>query len=273
MKASSPLPASLIADWRRGCAAAALLPVVVAAAARLGGVSLSWRWLIAAWLGIAYVAWRVWRWLPANRPPEPGGEVYPRLGWGNALSCFRGALLALVAAAGLTGEGLTRPGLAVTASLYALAASLDLADGYLARRTGRVTLLGQWLDLHLDGWGVFWASWAAVRSGQMPFWFLAVGLARPGYVLYETWLRHRRRGPGPWPPSPWRRPLAGAMMVVLAVVLLPWLHPPLTTWLGAAVTGPFLLHFAFDAWAVRGRASAPEPSESASASGPRGVYF
>ncbi len=247
------VPATLSADWRRGLVATLALPLVVAGAARVGGVVFSWRWWLAAWLGVGYVAWRVWAWLPWNRPPA-GGPVYPRLGRGNAVSWLRGGLLALVAAAVVTGEGLTRPDLGVTAAVYALAASLDFVDGWLARHEGQVTALGQRLDMHLDGWGVFWAAAAAVRSGQMPAWFLAVGLARPAYVAWLALLAHLGREPGPWPRSPWRRWLAGTMMVFLAGVLMPWFAPPLTTWLGAGLTAPFLLHFAVDAFVVTARA-------------------
>ncbi len=253
------LPASLRADWWRGLLATSLLPAVVAAAAATGAVSFSWRWWLAAWLGIAYVSWRVWQWLPWNHPPA-GGAVYPRLGRGNAVSWMRGALLALVAAAVLTHEGMTRPGLGVTAAVYALAAMLDFVDGWLARHDGQVTRLGQRLDLHLDGWGVFWAAAAAVQSGQMPPWFCAVGLARPAYVLYEAALTARGYRPGPWPRSRWRRWLAGAMMVFLAGVLMPWFAPPLTTWIGAVLTVPFLAHFVLDAVVITRRAQPRVPA-------------
>jgi len=241
---TTALPRTLRAQWRVGALLAWLLPPAVAWLAAGWGVRLSWRWVVAAWLGEAYVAWRVRQWLPGNR--RGAGPVFADLGWGNAASWLRGALLALVAATGLTGEGLHGRGLALVAGLYACAAGLDFVDGWLARRTGRVTRLGQRLDLHLDGWGVFWAAWNAVRSGQMPTWFLAVGLARPAYVLWEAALRAAGREPGPWPPSPLRRWLAGVMMVFLVAVLAPWPGPQPTRWVGVPLSALFLAHFGLD---------------------------
>lgn len=232
--------------WLPGAVATAWLPLIVAGAARWTlGVRFGPAWWAVAYAGVVYVAWRVWTWLPDNRPLA-GGPPFAALGWGNALSWLRGGLLALVAASALTGQGLRPPALAVTALVYTLAAALDLADGALARRQGQVSRLGQRLDLHLDGWGVFWASLAAVRSGQMPPWFLAVGLARPAYVLLGAAIRRLGRTPGNWRASPWRRWLAGTMMTFVAAALWPWWGPPLTTWVGCLISLPFLGHFALD---------------------------
>jgi CDP-diacylglycerol---glycerol-3-phosphate 3-phosphatidyltransferase len=177
--------------------------------------------------------------------------LLPALGWGNLLTWLRG--LWIVWLAGFLflprPEGWLAwlPGL-----LYLVAALADLFDGYLARRSNMLSRLGEKLDLLLDGLGVLLAAVLVVQYGQVPFWYLLVGLARYLF-LAGVWLRKQLRKPvSDLPPSASRRPLAGAQMGFIAVMLFPVFSPPATT-LAATLFGlPFLIGFARDWLAVSG---------------------
>lgn len=210
----------------------------------------AWRWLWLATALCAYLLWVLWRGLPANhRAAET--TLLPGLGAGNLLTLGRGALLA-----GLAGFLFSPrppgwlgwlPGL-----FYTLSASADLFDGYLARRSNRVTRLGEVLDLSLDGLGVLIACTLVVQYGQVPWWYLSVGLAR--YVfIFAIWLRRRLSCPVyDLAPSPLRRPFAGAQMGFIAAVLFPLFSPPGTGLAAALFALPFLIGFAFDTLTVCG---------------------
>ncbi len=76
---------------------------------------------------------------------------------------------------------------------YAAAALLDVVDGTLARATDSVSALGARLDTEADGLTVLTGSVLVVGMGAAPVWFLAVGIARYGYVLLRAVRRYRRR--------------------------------------------------------------------------------
>jgi CDP-diacylglycerol--glycerol-3-phosphate 3-phosphatidyltransferase len=209
------------------------------------------RWFLLAGAGSAYLLWVVWKGLPDNhRPGETA--LLPGLGWGNLLTWLRG--LWLIWLAGFL--FLPRPegwlGW-LPGSLYLLAALADLFDGYLARRANTLSRLGEKLDLLLDGLGVLVAAAMIVQYGQVQTWYLLVGLARYLF-LGGSWLRTRLDKPVyDLPPSASRRPLAGAQMGFIAVMLFPIFSPP-ATYLAAALFGlPFLIGFARDWLAVSGR--------------------
>lgn len=210
----------------------------------------AWRWLSLASALSAYLLWVLWRGLPANHRLDET-TLLPDLGAGNLLTLGRGALLA-----GLAGflfsprppEGLGwLPGL-----FYTLSASADLFDGYLARRSNRVTRLGEVLDMSLDGLGVLIACTLLVQYGQVPWWYLSVGLARYAFV-FVIWLRRRSgRKVHDLAPSPLRRPFAGAQMGFIAAVLFPLFSPPGTELAAALFALPFLIGFAVDTLTVCG---------------------
>ncbi len=205
------------------------------------------RWLLYALGGFAYLLWVLWSNLTANhRVGEM--KLLPSFGAGNLLTIFRGALIALLLGF-LTSprpEGWLAwaPGM-----LYTLAATVDLFDGYFARKSNHATRLGEILDLKLDGLGVLIAVLLALGYGQVPAWYLLVGLAHYLFIA-GIWLRERLGKPVyELPESPGRRPFAGAQMGFLAVILWPLFSPPGTHLVAALFAIPFLVGFGWD-WLV-----------------------
>lgn len=139
------------------------------------------------------------------------------------------------------------------AALFALAFALDAVDGAVARVTGRVTALGERLDLQMDALGVFVGTTLAVVQGDAPVIFVLVGLARYAFVA-GIWLE-RRRGVAvsDLPPSRRRRPLAAGAMLVVVLALAPGPGGDFTWVLAGAFTVPFVVSFALDYLAVTGR--------------------
>ncbi len=196
------------------------------------------RWLVLSGGVLAYGLWLLWRNLPAN---HRAGEaaLLPTLGPGNTLSLVRGLGVGLLAGFLF---GPWPPG-ALAWVIVLLFTAVDLADyfdGYLARRANHVTLLGGALDIEFDGLGTLVVILLAVSFGQLPRWYLALGLARYLFV-FGLWLRRRLGRPiHDIPPSAHRRVFAGFQMGFLSVVLWPILPRSMAVIAGslyAAATG------------------------------------
>lgn len=209
------------------------------------------QWLLQAGLLWVYVLVCAWRRLALNRA-DAESPLYRSLGWGNRLTILRGGLIAL------TGGFLFMPqkhaDLAwLPALLYTLAASLDRLDGFAARRSGQVSLLGNELDITFDALGLVVAPLLAIEFGTLHGSYLLLSAA---YYVYRWGLqrRHRLNLPVQAPPeNPLRRTLAGFQMAFVALALWPLLNPALTVVAGIAVMLPVLFGFAADWWVVRGR--------------------
>ncbi len=188
------------------------------------------RWALLSGLMLAYVLALFWRNLPANyRQGETA--VLPTLGLGNCLTLYRGLATAL-----LTGFIFSPwPGgfLAwIPAILYMTADIADYLDGYAARVAHHATRLGEILDMEYDGLSVLIVTLLAVWFGQLPVWYLPLGLARYLFV-FGLWLRARRGLPiYDMPPSVHRRIFAGFQMGFLSAVLWPIVPPA-----GATIAG------------------------------------
>ena len=206
------------------------------------------RWLAIASLLSVYVLFTLLRGLHHN---HRFGEdtLFATLGAANDLTLLRGFFTA-----GLAGflfsprpEGMILAW--VPGALYVLVGIADGLDGALARRSGRVTRLGAYLDISLDGFGVFIAVALAIQYGQLPAWYILIGLARYFFLL-GGWLRKRLGKPVyELDTSVLRRALASSQMVFLGIMLFP-LFDPQHTFLAAYFFGlPMLLHFGRD-WLV-----------------------
>lgn len=213
------------------------------------------RWLVFSMIGIAYLLYVLWSSLAENHPAEQQ-ELLPALGAGNTLTLFRGAMIALLL--GFFTSPRPEGGLAwLPGILYTLATIADLFDGYLARITHHSTRLGEMLDLKLDGLGVLVAALLAVSYGQVPAWYLLVGLARILFVA-GIWLRQRLGKPVyDLAPSASRRPVAGVQMGFLAVMLWPLFSPPGTHLAASLFALPFLTGFVRDWLGVSGAIKRP----------------
>ena len=202
------------------------------------------RWLLLSGITLAYCLWLLWRFLPEN---QRVGEtsVLPRLGLGNRLTLLRGLGIGLLA--GFLFSPWPQGGLAwIIALLYTAVSIVDYFDGYVARKTNHATVLGSRLDMEFDGLGVLVVSLLAVWYGQLPWWFLSIGVARYLFV-WGLWWRGRRGLPiFDIPPSIQRRILAGVQMGLLTVVLWPILPAPMATLAGTLVAVPTLIGFGRD---------------------------
>lgn len=213
-------------------------------------LSITWKlvhalsWSAIAGLTIFYLLAIFWRNLQSNHR-QGESQLLPALGWGNQMTLLRGLLTA-----GLLGF-LFSPsppdGWAwVPGILYTLVCLADFLDGYLARITDHVTHLGKVLDMSFDGLGVLGAVLLSVQYGQLPSWYLLIGMARYLF-LGGVWLLQRAGKPvHELPASVRRRGMAGLQMGFLAVMLWPIFSPP-GTHIAAALFGlPFLIAFLFD---------------------------
>lgn len=109
----------------------------------------------------------------------------------------------------------------VAAAVYGLVAALDSVDGFLARRLRRTTRLGGRLDTAVDAFGILVASLAGVVLGELPWWYLAVGVARYAFVAGIWWRDRTDRPTFDLPPRSSRRVLAGVQMAVIPAALAP----------------------------------------------------
>lgn len=207
----------------------------------------AWQWLLQAGLLWTYVCLCVARRLALNRASAES-PLYEHLGWGNRLTILRGGLIALTGGFLFTDQEADFNVLA-PALLYTLAAILDRLDGFVARRSRQVSLLGNELDINFDALGLVVAPLLAVGSGRLHWSYLLLSVA---YYVYR-WGLQRRVKLGlpvyPLPPNSLRRTLAGFQMGFIAVVLWPLLDPALTTIAGIAFMLPVLFGFAVD-WLV-----------------------
>ena len=212
------------------------------------------RWLVLSGMVLAAILWHVRRKLPLNHLPQ-ANNLLPQLGPANQLTLVRGLLLGLLA--GFLFSPWPMGALAwFVAGLYTAASLTDAFDGVLARRSGQVTALGQLLDMELDGFGVLLVVLLAISYGQLPAWFLLVGLARYLFVFGLWWRKRQGQDSYPLPASKQRRILAGMLMGMMTVVLWP-IVPGEMAYLTAVVIGvPVLAGFLRDWLFVSGRLSA-----------------
>lgn len=210
----------------------------------------SYQWLaLASFCSVLYF-WYLWIRLDSNHSLNDS-HILPTLGPGNLLTIVRGMLLMLLA--GFMFSPMPQGGLEyLPGILYACAAIADLFDGYLARISKQQTRLGEELDMSLDGLGLLIASFLLVWYGQVPTWYLLVGLARYLFLI-GIWLRKLTSRPiFPLAVNSARRPFAGAQMGFAAVMLFPIFSPPGTFLAAALFAVPFLTGFLFDWFTVSG---------------------
>ncbi|OAI17805.1 MULTISPECIES: CDP-alcohol phosphatidyltransferase family protein [Methylomonas] len=219
-----------------------------------GGWCAAGVWLAQAGAGLWLIRQTARRRLALNRL-NPRTPLYRNLGWGNRLTLLRGALIA--ATGGCLFSDPTAPANPwLPALCYTLAALLDRYDGYAARRSGRVSLLGAELDLHFDALGLLIAPLLAVQWQRLPTGYLLLSLA---FYLYRWLLQARvRRGlpTFPLPDNPLRRTLAGFQMGFVALTLWPVLEPAFSRQVSTAFMLPVLFGFVADWLVANGRCTA-----------------
>lgn len=215
------------------------------------------RWLLLAAPVLGYTLWVARQGLSENH--RDGDEaLLPTLGWGNWLTLLRGLFIGLVA--GFLFSPWPQGALGwLPVLLYTVADVADYLDGYVARVTNHATKLGARLDMEYDGLGMLVVSVLAVWYGQLPWWYLLLGLARYLFVL-GTWWRRRRGLPlHDLPPSVHRRLFAGFQMGFMSAVLWPILPPAGATIAGTLFAIPTALGFLRDWLVVSGRLTPDSP--------------
>ncbi len=257
MHASTPLR-RLRRDWAVYLAASAVF-VLIGYLTLAAGWEMKYaqRWLVVTAGLVAYQYGYLYRHLDDNRLKDiAGAPLFPDLGLANGLTTVRSVFTASLAGFLLS----PWPGgwLAwVPSVLYLTSAVMDFLDGYVARITGRTTVLGEDLDMQWDSTGMLFGTALSVFYGQTPFPYLLVGLARYLY-LFGLWVRKKRGLPiYDLPHNPFRRALAGAQMGFVAVVLMPVFGPPVTRLVAVLFMLPLLIGFLRDYLWVTGRLSLP----------------
>ena len=154
---------------------------------------------------------------------------FARVGPANLVTGTRALLVALLAAVALEpAGGALGWWLVGTATV---AASLDLADGWLARRTQLASAFGARFDMEVDALLILVLSVLVWRAGLTGAWVLASGLLRYAFVaaaLALPWLTRAL------PPSRRRQTICVVQMAALIAALAPVVPPPAAVALAAA---------------------------------------
>jgi CDP-diacylglycerol---glycerol-3-phosphate 3-phosphatidyltransferase len=209
--------------------------------------NLAVRWLALASLTMVIQIVILWWALDQNRRPSDG-SLLPFLGYANGMTLMRGLLTCLLAgflfAPRPIGVLAWAPAL-----LYSLERLLDYFDGYVARITRHETRLGVILDMEFDSVGFLIAVLLAIQYGQLPPWYLVLGLARQFFVV-GLWLRRRWKLPVfDLPPSEQGRLIAGLQTTFASVVLWPIISPQVTILASYLFAIPLIYSFGRD-WLV-----------------------
>lgn len=245
---------SLQREWSiLGTATYGILLVISIFISVLSGLQDAARWFIPSALWLVLLLLEVRRLLPENHRPNDN-ILIDHLGVANLVTISRGFLF--VCAGGFlllpapTGRLTWIPGL-----LYTIAIILDRLDGYLARRSGQVSVMGAQMDMRFDALGILIVTLLGIRWGQLPWWYISIGVV---FYLYDLGLRtrhHRNKPVYSLPENPNRPVLAGMQMGFLAVSL--WLiFSSAVLYLAALVFGlPLLVTFIRDWLFASGRLS------------------
>jgi CDP-diacylglycerol--glycerol-3-phosphate 3-phosphatidyltransferase len=233
---------------------------LLAALAYAAVLWLGYQWLLQGWqagrpgqwLGLATATMIVqmailWWALDQNRR-EPDAILLPWLGYANSMTLARGLLTCLLA--GFLFAPRPVGWLAWAPALfYTLERLIDYFDGYVARITQHETKLGVILDMEYDSVGFLLAVILAIQYGQLPVWYLVLGLARQIFLL-GLWLRGRWGLPlHDYPASEQARLTAGLQTGFLTVVLWPILSPQITLTAAYLFAIPLIYSFGRD-WLV-----------------------
>lgn len=144
-------------------------------------------WLVGASSYFVYVSY----WCVSHIELHRGSKsLHPRLGLGFWVTWIRALALAFIAGGICDADMLTASG-HLFCVVYGLVVLGDGVDGLSARWSQTVSEMGARFDNHVDGFGMFFASVAAVTSGALPVYYLLLSLAYFGFH-FGLWWRQRR---------------------------------------------------------------------------------
>ncbi len=205
--------------------------------------------------------------LGANHRRGEDDHPFPTLGAANWITLLRaGAVVGLAGFLPLAfqrGQDFSDTLHWVPGIIYLGISLADLLDGFVARKHGRVTELGQRLDIESDAAGLLVASLVAVTLGRLPVIYLLVGLA---YYPFILGIRMRQRRALPviaLQPRPYARIIAGFQMGLVGMALLPLFDPTFTCVAALIFMTPLLIGFLRDWLVVSGRLKTDADQQSA----------
>jgi phosphatidylglycerophosphate synthase len=165
------------------------------------------------------------------------GYPHPRFGPANTVTLLRLSLVAVLLAVVLGGTG----GTWAVAVLAAAALALDGVDGWLARRTRRVSRFGARFDMEVDCVFAVALTLIVLGQGKVGAWVLLLALPRYAFWaagLVLPWLA------APLPPRASRKAVCVFQLGVLILLATPLIGsataPPLAAAAVAAVAASFL---------------------------------
>ena len=181
-------------------------------------------------------------------------SAWPRpFGWANRITLLRGAIVMLLAGAGLFPTFLSEH-VHVFVAMAIGCLLLDGVDGWVARRTGSSGAFGARFDMELDAFFLLVLSLVVVALGKAGPWVLAIGLARYIFIAAQMLFPALKR---PLPPSVLRKIGCVWPGATLMLCLLPVVTPPVARVALLVALALLLLSFGRDIlWLLR-RAHAP----------------
>ena len=166
-------------------------------------------------------------------------------GVANQVTLLRAMLVALLC--GFVAVPLSGLWLLLVTLLAAVAAVLDAADGWLARKRSLESEYGARFDMETDALFVLVLSVLVLQQHKAGVWVLVCGLLRYGFVLI-VWLWPALQRPLPF--SLRRKRIAALQMVLLVAALSPFFPVPLSTALAAVAVLTLVASFAIDLQAL-----------------------
>ena len=147
-------------------------------------------------------------------------QNFKDFGLANWLTLIRGVLLSITIGFAFFSEShylnLT------IAIVYTVSICLDGLDGYIARKIGRVTQMGIILDEEFDAQAVFIGVLLGIFLGNLPIWFLIIGLLRYLRILDIAIRAKLQQDMSSAPSSMYRKRLAGVMMAFISISVYPF---------------------------------------------------
>lgn len=166
---------------------------------------------------------------------------FTRVGPANLVTGARALLVALLAAATL--EPASMPVGWWVIGTAAVAASLDLADGWLARRSGLASAFGARFDMEIDALLILVLAALVWRQDKAGAWVLASGLMRYAFVAAAFALPWMNRA---LPASRRRQAVCVVQIAALIVALAPIVAAPASVALSAGSLALLAWSFAVD---------------------------
>jgi len=207
-------------------------------------------------LGTVPVLVAVLCWLGIAAAVAHGIDTHPHREFGaaNQVTMMRATITALLAGAVPVAAALDAPALGSIATLALVALALDGVDGWLARTRGQASAFGARFDMEVDALLALVMALLLWRTGEAGAWVLALGSLRYAFIAA---MRVAPALAAPLYPS-WRRKCVCVVQVAaLALCLMPWVAPPLSSWLLVMALLALLASFGRDTlWLLRRRARA-----------------